>query len=841
MLQENWIFMKFLLNGNDWEADCFVSTDEDNNLAIRPNTIRNMCMQGAVTANFIGLPGRELLPASYKVTVPGCDRSALLAAGEIADINYDRNMERSSWAEEYSWAFRKRFMLPENLRNAKRLRLRFEYLDYACTVWFNGARLGWHCDAFAACEFDITREVKRDEENILAVVFEPIPQISPEHSHSEPAQFAYYHRSQMSYGWDWSRKLLVSGILDDCYILGSNEAYVMDAYFNGANEKADLALEIAAEKDFSSNIKIELTPLNFEGEAFVWEKSVELRHGANKFDYQLDVPGAAQWYPNNYGKSNLYTLKITVEGFEKTMQVGFRTLEMRRNPGAPVDSYALTYVVNGQEIFVRGLNWVPADMLVSEVKAADYERLIRLAAEAGFNYMRIWGGGIIEKELFYNACDRYGMMVHQEFMHSCSEYPTDGKYLAEVRREGIAVLKKVRSHVCISMICGGNEMQYYGEDHDSPLLMQYAALAKEYTPHLPYHVSSPDRSRPGERHHGPWHYNPHKTYNMHFRQFASEIGCTGAPELESVQRFIPENVPFPDSPSTRYHFLHFDPYKTLQKQWVFFDPQNRREYCQSSMLAQADTLSYLMARYRRYMPEASGCVFWQYNEPWPTFAYSIVDYYHVPKMAHYFTARVNKSNIISLEDDSWCITDNVYRGKAYITSDNGGAFKGRISAVAFDGRELYKHEFSGEFDKYTTLLTDIEFKVAGDEKIVFIRLELFDGNDKEIFCDTRHYALGDFKELFKLAPASVEVLLTGMADGIAELTLKNKSSVVASGVRLKFANLPVDDIYYMDNYLDLLPGESRTVEIKIAGVAEIAGEVLETSGWNVPFENIVLR
>ena len=62
---------------------------------------------------------------------------------------------------------------------------------------------------------------------------------------------------------------------------------------------------VAAEKDFSSNVKIELTPLNFEGKAFVWEKSVELRHGANKFDYQLDVPGAAQWYPNNYGKSNL--------------------------------------------------------------------------------------------------------------------------------------------------------------------------------------------------------------------------------------------------------------------------------------------------------------------------------------------------------------------------------------------------------------------------------------------------------------------------------------------------------------------------------------------------------
>ena len=833
--------MKFLLNGNDWEADCFVSTVEDGNLAIRPQTIKNMCMQGAVTANFIGLPGRELLPASYKVTVPGCDRSALLAAGEIPDINYDRNMERSSWAENYSWAFRKRFVLPENIKNAKRLRLRFEYLDYSCTIWLNGARLGWHCDAFMPCELDITREINRDGENILAVVFEPIEQVSAEHSHSEPAEFAWHHRSQMSYGWDWSRRLLVSGIMDDCYILASEEAYIMDAFFNGAGEKADLALEIAAEKDMSSTISIELTPLNFEGESFAWSKSVALQHGANQLDYQLDVPGARQWFPNNYGESALYTLKISVEGFEKNMQVGFRTLEMRRNVNAPVDSYALTYVVNGQEIFVRGLNWVPAEMLLSEAKEADYERLIRLAAEANFNFIRIWGGGIIEKEAFYNACDRYGIMVHQEFMHACSEYPTEGKYLAEVRREGIAVLKKVRSHVCISLICGGNEMQYYGEDPESPLLMQYAELAKIYTPHLPYHVTSPDRSRPGERHHGPWHYNPHKVYNMHFRQFASEIGCTGAPEEESVKRFIPENMPFPDSQSTRYHFLHFDPYKTLQKQWVFFDPQNRREYCQSSMLAQADTLSYLMARYRRYMPEASGCVFWQYNEPWPTFAYSIVDYYHVPKMAHYCTARVNKNDILSLEDDSWCITDSVYRGKAYLTSDKGGVFSGKITAVSVAGKVLFEEKFSGNYPCHSSLVSDIEFAVNGDEKIVFVRLELFDADGQEIFCDTRHYGITDFKELFKLENARVEVAKAVCENNKLLLTLKNSSTVGAGGVRLRFADLPVDDVYYMDNYIDLLPGEERTLTVKLAGTVDIMTETLEISGWNVPFENVSLR
>ena len=826
--------MELILDGKEWEADYFISSDDDLKQMRDPLRIEFLGMQGAVTSNFVDLSGHGgVLPAKYRARIPGCDRTVLEDAGEIPDPMYARNLERSRWAEGYSWAFRRHFTLPEAMRNARRIRLEFAGLDYQCQVWLNGVRLGYHCDAFMAAEFDITRTVRRDGDNLLAVIFEPIYPAAPFHSHSKPAEFAYYHRMQMSYGWDWSRLLLASGIFDTVRIHAGYDGYIRDVFFRGSSDRAVVELELDCEEAMEhAPLELRLTPWNFSGESGVYRREFALEHGRNRCRMEIELLHAHQWYPNGAGKPDLYELEVRFAGDVRTLPVGFRTLEMRRNPGSPADANALTYVINGEAVFVRGLNWVPADLRLSEVQEEEYERLIRLAAEAGFNFIRIWGGGTVEKEAFYRCCDRYGIMVHQEFMHSCSEYPQDGKYLAQKRREGIAILKKVRSHIAIVMICGGNEMQYYGEDSDSPLLRQYGELAAEYTPHLPYHVSSPDRSRPGERDHGPWHFHHHAFYNNHFRQFASEIGCNGALEEESVRRFIPDEAPFPDGPECRYHFMLLDQYKGLQHQWKFFAPESRGEYCQSSMLAQADALSYLMAHYRRCFPESSGCVLWQYDESWPTFAYSIVDFYHLPKIAHYFVGRVNRPSIVSLEDDSWCIENGAYSGKAFVTCDRPGRRAGRIVAVSAAGRVCYEFLFEGQYAAGTTAVAEVGFPVEPDDEVVFVRLELHDAAGKMRFCDTRHYGVPDFKRLFKLPGGEIEPLGCRRFDDGMEIALRNTGSTVAAGVRLKFPEMLADDVYFEDNYLALLPGETRHVTVKFAPNRTVTN-LLEIIGWNV--------
>ena len=241
-------------------------------------------------------------------------------------------------------------------------------------------------------------------------------------------------------------------------------------------------------------------------------------------------------------KQRLYrlTLTLVVKSTNKDGRISYLA-DGVRNLNSPDRAYNQTFTFNDVPVFARGVNWVPADLMHCRSGAAEYERLVRLAAEAGINLFRIWGGGIVEKEEFYDACDRYGIIVWQEFMHSCSSYRKDAEFLAFKKREGEAILRKTRNHVSVSLFCGGNEVQYYGEIPDSPLFIQYRELVQKLAPDRPFRTSCPDLSVPGERNHGPWHFMAHAKINHHDRLLASELGCNGFPELESIKRFIPEH------------------------------------------------------------------------------------------------------------------------------------------------------------------------------------------------------------------------------------------------------------------------------------------------------------
>lgn len=210
------------------------------------------------------------------------------------------------------------------------------------------------------------------------------------------------------------------------------------------------------------------------------------------------------------------------------------------------------------------------------------------------------------------------------------------------------------------------------------------------------------------------------------------------------------------------------------------------------------------------------------------------------KIAHYYTARVNKPAIVSLEDDSWCITNGEYSGKAFVTCDEANVYSGKIKAVNAAGKVCYEKCFGANYPEFTTQVDDIKFAVSPEDKVIFIRLELFDAEGNEIFCDTRHYGVPDFKELFKLESSEVTVADIADKGDMAEITLENKSNTVASGVRLRLKDVEIDNHYFIDNYIDLLPGEKRTVTVKFANNAKLAG-TLEISGWNVNFSNYTVR
>ncbi len=785
-----------ILDGSDWEADYFLSEAQCNAWRNRSRNLHNMLRSDAGRAGFVQ---GEPAPWALTGTVPGCDRTFLLENGQCEDPYYARNLEHTAYCENYSWAFRKRFTVPESWRGS-RVCIDFKGMDYQATLFLNGAWFGKCKGQFVPVHYDITELVKFGEENLVVAVFEPAPQGTPNHQDHDPADFAKYHRTQIGFGWDWSRGIVPTGIWDSVSVSAYSEVLIEDWHFVYDGETARVELDVDSRFGGAAEFALELLPFNFSGSGSSAGHLVQCVPGHNHFVLEIPVPRNVQkWYPVGMGFPALYTLNISCGDQLRSAQVGFRQISMSRNPDSPAGAYDLTFNINGKPLFARGANYVPADLLNSRASNADYEHLVREAANAGMNIFRVWGGGVIEKDGFFAACDRYGVMVWQEFMHACSNAPKDEEFLAFKEVEARAILRKIRNHVSLALICGGNEMQYYGEIPNSPMLKNYQRIAAELTPELPFHTSCPDLSRPGERNHGPWNHMEHRFWNTHFRYLASEVGCNAMPEYDSLCRFIPEReIEVLNGPALEYHFYNRVNVYDLGKPLTVFNVQGAREFCAASMFAQSDALQYTMEHYRRLYPKASGCFFWQYNEPWPTCTFSIIDYYGVPKMALYGMKRANAPVLLSLEDDSWCCKDHQLNAKWFITCDHAFAGTAALKAVAADGTGLFTRECDGSWETGTVQLGEISEKLPEGITAVFFYL-----NGE--YAGVRVFGAPDFKKAFGI-PAEVSGEIAG-----DKIIIRNTGKTLALHVRIDFPGTDPKSYTLSDNYLVLAPGEIREI------------------------------
>ena len=218
--------MQFFLDGNDWYAGYFRPERDMGGGAFQ---INNMLMDSTRSSGF--LRSDRAPEGAFRATVPGCDRSILLENGEIDDPYFGRNMERSRWSEQAEWAFRKEFTLPEEWRKCRRVNLIFHGAGYHAAVFLNDEFLGRGTGMFAPWVFDVSMEISRTGKNVLTMIFDPAPQALPNHRSGAAAEFAAFRHCQMSFGWDWARALVSTGIFDHVELRGSENARVRDCGF----------------------------------------------------------------------------------------------------------------------------------------------------------------------------------------------------------------------------------------------------------------------------------------------------------------------------------------------------------------------------------------------------------------------------------------------------------------------------------------------------------------------------------------------------------------------------------------------------------------------------------
>jgi beta-mannosidase len=448
-------------------------------------------------------------------------------------------------------------------------------------------------------------------------------------------------KAQFGFGWDFAPRVLTCGIWDDIRVVLARGAYIEDIYATPEplNEgdptpvRWQIALTIHC-FDCGQDLRAEVSIAEVEDGTPIARSELIVLSRETRQTITFDAPSLWRWWPWDQGEPRRYRLVVRLSDEkgpcdEKEVVVGVRTVARERlSTGAP-----WRFTINGRYVFLRGANWVPADILPGTVKAEDYARLVAMAADAGINYLRVWGGGLREKAAFYDECDRCGVLVSQEFPLACTfldHYPRDRSYLTLLETEATGIVRALRNHPSLLAWCGGNEISPRRER--LPLRTIERVLEREDASR-PWIPASPSE---GDVHNWDvWHgFAPWQEFETQTPPFMSEFGLQALPDAATLGADMPPELDHPEWAERKLqvdklrHYL--GPEQSLR--W-----QGATEASQRTQAAVLQT-GIEACRVRRegspHPEPCGGVAFWQFNEPWTAVSWSVVDRAGRPKAAY---------------------------------------------------------------------------------------------------------------------------------------------------------------------------------------------------------------
>ncbi|HLK58032.1 MAG TPA: glycoside hydrolase family 2 TIM barrel-domain containing protein, partial [Chthonomonadaceae bacterium] len=506
----------FRLSGNDWRILGLLPTE----WAWRKIGQADTDLDNLTPAASAWLPAQ----------VPGDVQSDLRDADEIPDPWFERNSRACEWTSDRDWIYRKEFTAPPEMRDMRRIRLRFGGVDFSCHVFLNGKHLGNHVGMYDPFAFDVTDVLNWDAPNRLIVVIDHAPK-EPE----VQGQIGYTNRirlwkARFAYDWDWCTRLIPLGIWQDVTLEADDGISITDVWvrsaLNATLDEATITVHTSWDAPVRGRL---LAELRYRGEdaPFLHDEAY-LEEPTTEQTLTLTVTNPMLWYPNGSGRKldGLYEARVSLRSEmgatleESAVRFGIRDVQFVPNDNAPDDALPYVLEVNGVRTFIKGWNWVPVDQLYGRPHAEKYRHLLRLAQEANCNLLRVWGGGLLERDLFYDLCDEAGIFVWQEFIQSSSgidnEASTDPDYIAYCREQAEKMIVQRRNHPSLLLWCGGNELMTPDWKPLSNAHPNMAALKETVArldpdrPFLPTSPSGPlfgaDPDKPGQMHdvHGNW-------------------------------------------------------------------------------------------------------------------------------------------------------------------------------------------------------------------------------------------------------------------------------------------------------------------------------------------------
>ena len=796
----------------------------------------------------------------YPATVPGVVHTDLMDNKIIEDPFFRLNERGMQWIDKEDWIYQTTFQLTPEMMGRENIDLIFKGLDTYADVYLNEKKILEANNMFREWKTSIKPDLNPGE-NVLKIYFHSPIKVDIPKWDALPYQYeagndqsenggvfnkkvsVFARKAGYHYGWDWGPRLVTSGIWRPVYVEAWDNARINDVFIRQpevSKSRASLIgeVEILADKEID---QANVTITEAASGRVLAGQTVSLQKGINKISLPFSIKSPKLWWSNGLGEPHLYSFRtdLTVNNQTSdawTEEVGLRSLKIINRPDK--DGKTFYVELNGIPVFAKGANYIPQDNFLPRVTPGQYEKTILDAANANMNMLRIWGGGTYESDLFYQLCDRYGILVWQDFMFACSLYPAEGELLENIRQEAIDNVKRLRNHACIALWCGNNECndawfnwgwqkRYKAQnpEYEQKIWKQFndqynvtlPQVVEEYAPESFYWPSSPfarydggSDDRNGDRHYWEvWHgKKPIEMYNKERSRFFSEYGFQSFPEFESVKRYAPRqedwDIYSEVMMSHQRGGMHANELIETYLLNEYRKPRNFEAFLYMNHVLQGDAIKTAIEAHRRDMPYCMGTLFWQHNDCWPVASWASRDYYGRWKAQHYFARKAYRDILVSP------IADEDGQLKVQIVSDRHKACNGRleVKVMKLTGEVLNSYKRNVIVDANSSKAL---FSVPLDEALkgvrkedVFIHAVLL--TDKGNSNYTNNYFLVKQKEV-NYPKAQLATSVQPIEGGF-EVTLSSDNFARAVFIATGDANSS-----FSDNYFDILPGSSVKVEV----------------------------
>jgi beta-mannosidase len=795
----------------------------------------------------------ETKSLSYPASVPGCVHTDLLRNGLIPDPFFGLHEKELQWIGEKDWIYQTTFDVPAEFLNEEKVEIIFLGLDTYASVTLNDSPILSANDMFREWRIDCKKLLKQTG-NTLSVRFrnifdENLPkykgapfrlQAFDNNDQAETKISMYSRKAQFHYGWDWGPRLITCGIWRPVYLEAWSGFRIKNVHIQQRNVSvagADIVsvVEILSNSDQSANITVTMD------NAVLSQKAAHLKGGKNTLILEGHLTSPTLWWTNGLGSQYLYKYLLAVKNNRGatdalTENVGVRSLEVVRDKDTSGRSMYIR--LNGVPVFMKGSNYIPQDNFQDRVTKERYEHIIRSAADANMNMLRVWGGGIYEDDLFYDLCDKYGILVWQEMIFACAMYPADEEFLANVHQEVVDNVVRIRNHSSIAMYCGNNENEAawyqwgWKEKYDEQTRRAYDRdLKKLFYDVIPsalreadstryYHPSSPIADinnvppSEGDTHYwGVWHgKHPFEKFSSNVSRFVSEYGFQSYPELSTVLKYTrPEDRQLHSDVILSHQRCMADERRdkeygnrliqTYMDQW-FRTPKDFESYLYVSQVLQAAGVKMGMEAHRRSMPYCMGSLYWQIDDCWPVASWSSIDYYGRWKALHYAAknsyAPILISPVVTIDKVSIVVVSDKLQGVDAVLD---------LKILDFDGVVVSQRSIPlsvkpncskpyVEMEKHQLIGTSDESRLVLYSRLV---------NGEEILAENLAY-FKPAKEL-KLVKPMLTAGVTRNRDGV---TVTIEANTFAKNVLLTCGD---EDAFFSDNYFDMLPGTKKSITV----------------------------